>query len=236
MAGRTFLVSGGSGDIGAAVCRRLAALGYEPVVGFARSSETAARTAAACGGMALELDLSSPQSIAAALAALEHGPSELRGVVLAASPPPRIGPFGKISADEMAVQWTVNVAGPQQLLAGLVRQHFRRARRGTVIGILSEAMGDASKPAMAGMGAYIIAKHGMAGMLGVLAAEHPWLRVGTVSPGFTDTRMLRAFDERFLELQRGRAAFRQADDVAAEIATTIERFESETGDERSVAS
>ncbi|MCC7046052.1 MAG: SDR family oxidoreductase [Alphaproteobacteria bacterium] len=214
----------------------MAALGYQPLVGFARSAQKATQIAAENGGIALELDLSSTQSIAAALASLEHGALELRGVVLAASPPPRIGPFAQIPADEMAAQWTVNVAAPQQLLAGLVRQHFRRARRGTVIGILSEAMGDASKPAMKGMGAYIIAKHGMAGMLRVLAAEHSWLRVGTVSPGFTETRMLRAFDERFLELQRGRAAFRQPEDVAAEIAGTIESFESGAGDERSAAS
>ena len=130
-------------------------------------------------------------------------------------------------------------SGKTTTTAKLARRLVQRDKRKVLMASLDiyrPVGGDASKPAMAGMGAYIIAKHGMAGMLGVLAAEHSWLRVGTVSPGFTDTRMLRAFDERFLELQRGRAAFRQADDVAAEIATTIERFESETGDERSVAS
>ncbi len=48
------------------------------------------------------------------------------------------------------------------------------------------------------MGAYVIAKHGMAGVLAMLAADYPWLRVRAVKPGYTETRMLDAFDERFL--------------------------------------
>ena len=44
-------------------------------------------------------------------------------------------------------------------------------------------------------------------MLAILAADYPWLGVATVSPGFTETDMLRSFDERFLELMRQRRAF-----------------------------
>lgn len=233
MPGEAFLVSGG---IGGALCLRLAAAGYRPVVGFARSRAAAEAVADRCGGWALPLDLTDPASIDAAvdrlaagtpdpavlhLADPERAGSQLAGVVLAGSPPPVLGPIGRITEADMTAQWQVNVLGPQRLLAGLVRQIFRKKRRGTVVGVLSEAMGQGDRPAMASMGAYVIAKHGLAGLLALAAAEYPWLRVTTVSPGFTETGMLRVFDERFLDQMRQRAPFRQPDEVAAEIMARI---------------
>ena len=38
---------------------------------------------------------------------------------------------------------------------------------------------------------------GLCGVLALLAAEFPWLKVAT--PRFTDTPMLNAFDERFID-------------------------------------
>ena len=69
--------------------------------------------------------------------------------------------------------------------------------------------------AASGMGAYVIAKHGMAGVLAMLAADYPWLRVRVVRPGYTETRMLEAFDERFLAMQREKAPFQTPEQVAS---------------------
>jgi 3-oxoacyl-[acyl-carrier protein] reductase len=124
-------------------------------------------------------------------------------------------------ADEMARQWQVNVVGPQQLTAGLVRGCFRRAKQGTVIGVLTKAMGENGQGASSGMAAYVIAKYGLAGVLATLAAEFPWLKVRSVSPGYTETAMLTAFDPRFLELQRDKAPFQSADEVASAIIRKI---------------
>ena len=52
-------------------------------------------------------------------------------------------------------------------------------------------------------------------MLALLAADHPWLNVRAAKPGYTETRMLDAFDPRFLELQREKAAFQSPAQVAA---------------------
>jgi NAD(P)-dependent dehydrogenase (short-subunit alcohol dehydrogenase family) len=209
-----FLVSGGSGGIGAAVCESLALRGFLPVVGF-HTNQTAAETVAArCDGLSLALNLSDHDSILAAAAVLQQAP-ELAGVVLAGSPPPSLAPFGKITADDMNQQWRVNVLGPQQLLGELVRRCFRKHKRGSVIGVLTRAMGDTGTPAASGMGAYVVAKYGMAGVLAALAADYPWLRVRTVRPGYTETRMLGVFDERFLELQRGKSAFQRPEQVAS---------------------
>jgi NAD(P)-dependent dehydrogenase (short-subunit alcohol dehydrogenase family) len=215
-----FLVSGGAGGIGAAVCVELAAAGFRPIVGYHRGQSEAEGVAARCRGVSLQLDLTGHASIDAALGSLAELPL-LAGVVLAASPPLTPGPFGKISEDELLAQWQVNVLGPQRLLAGLVRSCFRKRKAGTIVGILTQAMGDERTPASAGLGAYVIAKHGMAGLLAALAADYPWLKVRSVKPGYTETPMLEAFDPRFLDLQRAKAPFATPAQVASHILTEI---------------
>lgn len=224
MSGRErFLVSGGAGGIGAATCAALAAAGYCPVVGYYHSATAAQAVAARTGGLALALDLASDASIDRALAQLAGAEGRLAGAVLAGSPPLALAPFGKIEAADLAAQLQVNVVGPQRLLAGLVRQCWRPYKDGVVIGILSRAMGEAGSGAASGMGAYVIAKYGMAGLLAVLAADYPWLRVRSVRPGYTETPMLAAFDERFLAQQREKTPFQTPQDVAAQILTEVNR-------------
>jgi 3-oxoacyl-[acyl-carrier protein] reductase len=216
-----FLLSGGSGGIGAAVASQLAERGYRPVIGYHRNAEAAGAIARKTGGTPLALDLASPASIEAAVAQLAAEEAELAGVLLAGSPPPALHAYGKMPAEEMLHQWQVNVAGPQLLTAGLVRSCFRRAKTGTVVGVLTKAMGENGQGASSGMAAYVIAKHGLAGVLAALAAEFPWLRVRSVRPGYTETPMLAAFDPRFLELQREKAPFQTAEEVASEILREI---------------
>jgi 3-oxoacyl-[acyl-carrier protein] reductase len=216
-----FLLSGGSGGIGAAVASQLAERGYRPVIGYNRNAEAAGDIARKTGGIPLALDLMSPTSIEAAVIQLAAEDAELAGVLLAGSPPPALHAYGKVPAEEMAQQWQVNVAGPQLLTAGLVRGCFRRAKKGTVVGVLTKAMGENGQGASSGMAAYVIAKHGLAGVLAALAAEFPWLKVRSVRPGYTETPMLGAFDPRFLELQREKAPFQTAEEVASEILREI---------------
>lgn len=211
-----FLVSGGAGGIGAAVCEALAARGYAPVVGYRRDLAAAEAVAQRCGGRSLALDLTDDVAIVSAAVELDRMQG-LAGAVLAGSPPLVLAPFGKITAEDMRLQWQVNVAGPQVLLAELVRRCFRKHKQGVVVGVLTQAMGDGLQGASSGMGAYVIAKHGMAGMLGLLAADYPWLRVRAVKPSYTETRMLDAFDERFLALQREREPFQTATQIALRI-------------------
>lgn len=221
--GEYFLVSGGSGGIGAATCEALAAAGYCPVVGYHRAAGAAQVIAERTGGLALALDLASDASIDHAVAQLAGAKGRLAGAVLAGSPPLALAPFGKILPADLQTQWQVNVLGPQRLLADLVRQCWRPQKDGVVIGVLSRAMGDASGGAASGLGAYVIAKYGMAGLLAVLAADYPWLRVASVRPGYTETRMLTAFDDRFLAQQREKAPFQTPQEVAALILMEVNR-------------
>lgn len=219
----TILVSGGSGGIGAAVCDALAARGFIPVVGYAGNSEAAEAVADRTGGSILHLDLTSDASITAATAALAAMESPPVGLVLAGSPPPEIEPFGKISPEAMALQWQVNVAGPQRLLAGVVKSCFRPRKSGRVLGVLTSALAEPGKPAAGSMGAYVIAKAGLAGLLDALAADYGWLTVRSVRPGYTETPMLKAFDERYLEMMRERSPFSTPEQVAADIVDELLR-------------
>jgi len=222
---KLFLVSGGSGGIGAAVCHELATRGFRPVVAYHRNQFAAHDVAERCEGIVLHLDLTSEASILDAVSHIEVQAEPLAGVVLCGSPPLALAPFGKITADEMQLQLQVNVIGPQRLLAELVRRCFRKNKEGVVVGVLSQAMGadvcEGEKHhghgVAAGMGAYVIAKYGMAGMLELLAADYPWLRVRSVKPGYTETRMLQVFDERFLALQREKQEFTTPQHVASVI-------------------
>ncbi|MDH5671418.1 MAG: SDR family oxidoreductase [Myxococcales bacterium] len=223
MSGEAFLVTGGSGGIGSALCAHLAEAGYVPLVGYGAGRARAEATAARLGGEAVALDLTQPQLIDAAVLHIAARAEPLAGVVLGASPPPELAPLGKVSDADMTLQWEVNVAGPRRLLAALTRRCFRKRRRGLVIGVLSAAMGRQGAAKMSSMGAYLIAKHGLDGLLSVAAADYTWLQVGRVYPGFTDTPMLKAFDRRFIE----GLEVRSADAVAADVMEVISRLAQE---------
>ena|GEM_PF-659940 len=222
---KLFLVSGGTGGIGAAVCHQLADRGFRPVVAYNSNQFAAHDIAERCEGIAQHLDLTSESSIIDAVdhieALLTSESETLAGVILCGSPPLALAPFGKITTEELQLQLQVNVIGPQRLLAELVRRCFRKNKEGTVVGVLSQAMGQAKDAThhghgvASGMGAYIIAKYGMAGLLELLAADYPWLRVRSVKPGYTETPMLQAFDERFLALQREKQEFLSPQHVAS---------------------
>lgn len=192
------VVSGGSGGIGAALCRILADKGLEPVVGYASGRQRAEALAREIGGAALALDLMRPEAIDAAVDALAEGPP-IAGVVLAAAPAPSLARFGRIDEAEMERSWRIQVLGPQRLLAGAIKRWLRPRKRGVVLGVLSAAMGAGDgSGAMASMGGYVIGKYGMQGVLAACAADHPWLAVRSLSPGFTRTAMLETFDARFV--------------------------------------
>lgn len=211
------LVSGGAGGIGSALCRLLPANGFTPIVGYRSNKEQADLLALECRGFAVKLDMLSDESIAQSLAQISEklgGEGRICGVVLAASPPPDLLPFGKLTPEILLHQFRVNVAGPQLLLTGLIKTYFRKNKSGVVVGILSEAMGSENHPPVTGMGAYVVAKTALRGMLAVCAAEYPWLHVRTVCPGFTQTKMLDVFDERYLEQMQAKTPFASAEDVA----------------------
>lgn len=211
------LVTGGAGGIGSALCRLLPDFGMTPIIGFYRNENEAHLLARECGGLAVKIDLSDDDSIASAIVTLESfidSTGFIEAVVLGASPAPDLVPFTSITAEILANQFRVNVVGSQLLLSGLIKQFFRKNKAGAVIGILTQALGSDAHPPATGMGAYVIAKSALRCMLLVCAAEYSWLKVRTISPSFTETKMLDVFDSRYLELIEAQYPFSSPQEVA----------------------
>ena len=211
------LVTGGSGGIGSALCRALSSIGLIPLVGFNSNAKIAKSLANECGGFAVKMDMSNDDSILAAIENISTylgSGGVLRGVILAASPAPDLVPFRNLNSDLLENQFRVNVVGSQLLLAGLIKNFFKKDKSGIIIGILSEAIGNENQPPTSGMGAYIIAKSAMKEMLRVCSTEYSWLKVKTISPGFTKTKMLDVFDPRYLELAQLQKEFSTPEEVA----------------------
>lgn len=226
------LVSGGTGGIGSAICRTLHHRGYGVVLTFHRRADLAARLAAELSGVAVTLDLENPAGVEDAMADLARDGVDVSAVVLAASPPPEIAAFGRITDAEMERQWRVNVRGSHRLLAAVLKTWMRRKQRGTAIAVLTSAMGETGHPAAGGMAGYVEAKFGLKGVLTAAQAEFGWLRVGFIAPGFVETPMLKAFDDRWLAAmreQRPEGRFLAPEEVATQVADMIGRLD-ELGD------
>jgi len=197
------LVTGGSGGIGSAICRLLPSIGITPIIGFNTNSIQAYELAQEVGGFAVQINLANNNSIEKAVNIILKkimGPNELVGIVLAASPHPKIGPFRDITSDELINQIQINVIGSQFLIQLIIKNFFRKKKSGVIVGILSKAIGTNRGLPSSEMGAYIIAKIALNGLLSVCATEYPWLNIKKVSPGYTKTQMLNNFDPRFLEI------------------------------------
>ena len=212
------LVIGGSGGIGSAICRLLTNVGFRPIIGFNSNREAAHKLANECQGIALKIDLADDTSIKQLIEAVtdevKQKHSVLAGVVLGASPPPNLTSFIGTNSEALMYQFRVNVVGQQLLLAGLIKNLFRNYKAGFVIGVLTEAMGSALEPPKTGMVSYVVAKAAMKSMLSVCAAEYPWLKIGSVSPGLTETKMLSVFDPRYLELAKTQKPLSSPDEIA----------------------
>ena len=209
MASGNYLIVGGSGGIGRAVCAKLETLGHRAIATYSMNKPNMPHS--------LKLDLSKNKDIDFCLSKLADIYPELDGIVLLSSPPPVLAMFGRISEEDMQHQLQVNVIAIQKLISGVVRLFFRQRKSGVIVGVLSKAMGDSHRAAMKNMGAYTISKYGLLGVLKLLDADYSWLRVETVSPDFTETAMLNAFDDRFLDQMRKHKPFSNAEDIADEI-------------------
>tara|TARA_B100001059_G_C17726707_1_gene523859 strand:- start:127 stop:819 length:693 start_codon:yes stop_codon:yes gene_type:complete len=211
------LVTGGSGGIGSAVCRLCPSYDLTPIIGFNNNATSAKVIAKETKGFAVRIDMSDNNSIMKAVEFIRgkiESSGSLTAVVLGASPPPALEPFLKISSKQLSHQMNVNLIGPNLLLQNLVRHFFRKNKSGTIVGVLTEAIGSEDRPPSTGMGSYIIAKTALKGLLSVCSAEYPWLKMRTVSPGFTKTPMLDVFDKRYLEIANAKTPIAEPEDVA----------------------
>jgi NAD(P)-dependent dehydrogenase (short-subunit alcohol dehydrogenase family) len=187
---RTALVTGANRGIGLATARALAGKGMRVVL--ACRSMKAGATAAAklrkagADARAVEMDLTRPESIEAALAALAGDGVTIDALVNNAGIYPQ-GDLFQMDMDTMREAMEVHFFGPlalaQALVPGMVERNY-----GRVVNV-SSGYGSLAE-GVAGPAAYSLSKAALHGLtIKLAAAVRGNVRVNGVDPGWVQTRM-----------------------------------------------
>jgi 2-hydroxycyclohexanecarboxyl-CoA dehydrogenase len=221
--GRTALVTGGAGGIGAATCRRLAGEGAAVAV-TDTNLERARAVAAEVGGRAYEMDVRSVESIRAAVDGAEADLAPLDVLVNNAGYD-EFGWFVNTDPEMWDRVLAVNLRGVIAVTHAVL-PGMQERRGGRIVNVASEA-GRLGSP---GSGVYSAAKAGVIGLTKAVAQEAARYGVtcNAVAPGPIETPLLMAAPEalgdlgkRLVEGMISKTALRrigQPDEVAAAIA------------------
>jgi 3-oxoacyl-[acyl-carrier protein] reductase len=218
--GKIALVTGASQGLGRTAALKLAGQGAALVLAARQKDKLAAlaEEIAAAGGRAhvLELDLSKPEAVPAALASL---PADFAGVDILVNNAgiTRDGLFMRMSLEQWKEVIDTNLTGSFAVTRELIRGMMKK-RAGRVIFVSSVIglMGNA------GQANYAAAKAGMIGLAKSLARElgSRGITVNVVAPGFIETAMTAELDEK---VRQGIAEnivlrrFGTPDDIAAAV-------------------
>lgn len=194
--GHAALVTGGGSGLGAATARELARQGAKVTV-LDVNLDTANAVAAEIGGLAVQCDITSADSVAAALAAAaeRHGPARMLMNVAGIGTAKRIvqkdGSAAPLEDFQRVIQ--VNLVGPYNVARLFAAEAVKLApledgERGVIVNTASVAAFDGQ----VGQEAYAASKAGVAGMTLPLARDLAQfgIRVCTIAPGLFLTPLL----------------------------------------------
>ena len=187
-AARVALVTGGGGGIGRAICRSLAGAGHRVAVADLAGAGPAA---AEVGGLAVDLDVTSPESVAAAVATSvrELGPIE---ILVNCAGWDELKPFLETDEEFTTKVLHINLRGPirvtRMVLPGMVERGW-----GRFVNIAS----DAGRVGSSGEAVYSAAKGGVIAFTKTIAREmaRRGITANAVCPGPTETPLLRGMTE-----------------------------------------
>jgi NAD(P)-dependent dehydrogenase (short-subunit alcohol dehydrogenase family) len=183
------LVTGGTGGIGRAICRRLAASGFTVVAGDVDvTAEPGPGEAGEPTIVDFPLDVTDEASVGRCVAAAAAlGP--LRGLVNCAGVV-REARLDEMPEAEAATMWAINVMGS----ARVTRASLPRMAEGAAVVHIGSIAGAVGR--FAGTGIYSATKAALGGLTRVGACELAprGIRVNTVAPGFIDVPMAPAWN------------------------------------------
>jgi 3-oxoacyl-[acyl-carrier protein] reductase len=210
LAGRVAVVTGGTGGIGAAICKTLAQAGAAVAVGYNSVSEKAEAILGELPGgghMALRKPVTDTDALKDAIAAVDKRHSRLDLLVNSAGIT-RFVPHGDLDALDDALITRildVNVRGVIASVRAAVPL-MRRGDRGAIVNISSIA----GVTAMGSNIVYCASKAAVDNLTKSLArALAPDIRVVSVSPGLVDTEFVRGLDQSWRDEQASRTPLRR---------------------------
>jgi 3-oxoacyl-[acyl-carrier protein] reductase len=191
LSGARALITGGSGGLGAAVARAVAAEGAKVAVA-ARASERLDATAAEIGGIALDVDLSLPDGPAHVV---QRAVEQLGGLdallVNMGGPPP--GTFADVTDEQWQKALDMTLWSTIRLLREAL-PHLQASEHGAICVILSSSVREPI-PALTTSN---LLRPGLVGLIKSLVPEIAPVRVNGVAPG-------RVATDRIATLDAGRA-------------------------------
>lgn len=192
LAGKIALITGGARGIGAAICEAYAEAGAKVVVADLREDD-ARETANAIGGMAVAMNVSDLDSIAAAVATVEK---ECGGIDILVN---NAGIFNmasidKITHEDYRQQYDVNVGGTIFVCQAVVPLMKRRGG-GSIVNFASQA----GRRGEANITIYCSTKAAVISITQSLALElaDDNIRVNAIAPGVINTPMWEHVDSQF---------------------------------------
>lgn len=195
---KTALVTGGTGGIGEAICRSLAADGYVVLVNYFHSKEKAKALSEEIGGLPSGFDVSDKNAVACAVSEIERSCGKIDLLVNNAGVS-EIELFTHITAETADNILNINLRGTlnctRSVLPGMIRN-----KSGCIVNI-SSMWGQCGASCEVD---YSASKAGILGFTKALAKEvgPSGIRVNCVSPGFIMTEMNRRFSDEELEAIR----------------------------------
>ena len=191
---RVALVTGGMGGIGKAIVQRLKEDGMSVAAGYSGKAESAEATARELGVMVVKGNVGSYEDCARAVADVEAelGPID---VLINNAGITRDGFFHKMSSDQWGDVIRVNMDSvfnmTRQVINGMRDRGFGRIVNISSINGQKGQIGQAN---------YSAAKAGMIGFTKALALENArkGVTVNCIAPGYIDTEMVGAMDEKVL--------------------------------------
>jgi NAD(P)-dependent dehydrogenase (short-subunit alcohol dehydrogenase family) len=199
--GQAALVTGGGSGLGEATARELARLGAKVAI-LDVNVEGANKVAAEIGGLAIQCDVTSPDSVQAAIsqAAAAHGPARILMQIAGIGSAKRVvGKDGNAAPLEDFVKViNVNLVGTYNVArlfaaAAAKLEPLEDGERGAMVFTASVAAFDGQ----VGQQAYSASKAGVAGMTLPMArdlAQHG-IRVCTIAPGLFATPLMKTLPE-----------------------------------------
>jgi 3-oxoacyl-[acyl-carrier protein] reductase len=206
------LVTGASRGIGAAIARRLGAVGYKVGVNFIREEQRAqevlaAVRAAGSDGVLCRADVTREDEVHAMVETITSKLGPVDVLVSNAGGALAPAPFDSLAWADVQRHLDVHVRGAFNCARAILPLMVKR-RRGRIIAIGSIVTDSAPPSQLTG---YVVAKHALIGLCRSLAVEYgpKGVSVNLVAPGMTETDLVADFPERARALTKVQTPFRR---------------------------